>query len=214
MTGFILPTPRQPVTQSSPDTSKPAPDTAPPTPAVRRALSSARAGDLKALGAKDAPPEEDKSSASANAQRRQPLSAVLADLNKPRKGPPTSASLPASRAAIVPVKQSIATQQPFAELGHKAALDAPPLKLQNDIRGVPSGLIKNIGNGPPTSANSPALQAAAVSVEQNIATQQALAELGQKAALSASLLKLQSDMNEAILNSVRNIGSSVKSASR
>jgi hypothetical protein len=126
MTGFILPTPRQPVTQSSPDTSKPAPDTAPPTPAVRRALSSARAGDLKALGAKDAPPEEDKSSASANAQRRQPLSAVLADLNKPRKGPPTSASLPASRAAIVPVKQSDAAA--ICRVGTQSSAGCPTAK--------------------------------------------------------------------------------------
>ena len=44
--------------------------------------------------------------------------------------------------------------------------------------------------------------------------QRSLAELSQKAAVEAALLKLENDLNDATVSAIKQIGSSIKAASQ
>lgn len=182
MNGFVLPTPRQRVIQSNAPASKPEAQTTPPAPSIRRALASAAAGGLTSQAANESASGSHESSALGANLQRLPLSSVLASLAKRREGPPTSASLPASRAAVVSVAtsnsappsptplpgasqatvnapdpndwvaQSAAAQRSLAELGQKAALDTALLKLQNDLNDATVSLMKSMGSSVKSAA--------------------------------------------------------------
>ncbi len=51
-------------------------------------------------------------------------------------------------------------------------------------------------------------------VAKSAAMQRSLAQLGQKAAIEAALLKLENDLNDAQVSAIKQIGSSIKAASQ
>lgn len=76
-------------------------------------------------------------------------------------------------------------------------------------------------NGGPLADETPATEAAAAPasdphdwVAQSAAMQRSLAELSQKAAVEAALLKLKNDLNDATVSAIKQIGSSIKAASQ
>ena len=76
-------------------------------------------------------------------------------------------------------------------------------------------------NGRALADETPAAEAAAAAasdphdwVAQSAAMQRSLAELSQKAAVEAALLKLENDLNDATVSAIKQIGSSIKAASQ
>lgn len=76
-------------------------------------------------------------------------------------------------------------------------------------------------NGRALADETPATEAAAAPasdphdwVAQSAAMQRSLAELSQKAAVEAALLKLENDLNDATVSAIKQIGSSIKAASQ
>lgn len=182
MNKFVLPTPRQRVTQFSAPAAKLEVQTTQAAPAMRRALAAAAPGGLTRKVVNESASSSHESFASGANVQRLPLSSVLAGLAKRRKGPPTSASLLASRATVVSVDasdsapppptplravsqatvnapdpkewvaQSAAAQRSLAELGQKAALDTALLKLQNDLNDATVAVMKSIGSSVKSAA--------------------------------------------------------------
>lgn len=129
---------------------------------------------LKPLLITNAAPGTDDPTESGLSEHRQRLGPILAELTKRTKKLQIPTSVPAPRAAIVPlassnseplpsprgagetaadapgpndwVAQSAAAQRSLAELAQKAALDTALLKLQNDLNDATVSVMKSMGS--------------------------------------------------------------------
>ncbi len=140
---------------------------------------------------------------------------VVWDTDPPTQSVPAPALDTRREMAIIVYRRP---QQDVAEDDDDDDFDDRPARqtLTDLLKGGSSKL-----NGGVCADETPATEAAASPasdphdwVAQSTATQRSLAELGQKAAIQAALLKLQSDLNDSNVSFIKHIGSSVKAAAQ